>query len=242
MSTLLVLNTTRRDNGFEYFKDTIARMDAAGAAAIPKEDKLVYCDGPFEGDVPEGWTLQATPASLGTIPSLRDIVSRARMRGSDLAFFEDDIKLCKNAVTKIVDYVVPKDLAFVSFFDFYTAAGAKKGLEKRPFPEKGVIQSGVQAIKIPLSSLQLMWPDAEHAELILPHDGKSKQFGRLYALKYFFGILSPLKQFGMFLPHLVQHVGEVSAVNGVGMKRMLAEGKKRESANYAGDDADALKL
>jgi hypothetical protein len=234
MSTLLVVNTTKRENGFSYFNETIKRIDATGGAGLPKEDKLIYCDGPFEGVAPEGWTVRSTAESTGTLPGLEAVVKLARERQQDLAFFEDDIVLSKNAVKKIVEYEVPADLAFVSFFDFYTPAGAKAGLEERAVPDKGVIQSGVQAIKIPLRSLALMWPDKQHAEIVVSHEPGEKQFGRLFALRYYFKGL----RFGMLLPHIVQHIGEVTAVH---ITRARPAGD-RKSANYAGDECDAMAL
>lgn len=240
MTTLLVLNTTNRPQDVDYFTETVKRVDAAGASALPQEDKLIYSDGPFGRAVPKGWNLIETPESVGTLPSLEAIVKLTRNRGSDLVFLEDDIILVRNAITKMVSMAVPEKQAFLAFFDFYTPKGHKKGIESRQF-QPGPLQAGVQAVKIPLRSLKFMWPEGG-PELVMPPTRGKKSFGRLYALKFFFNQLSPYNEFGMYFPHLVQHVGEVSAVNGLRSQKMAAEGIARVSANFPGEDFDANTL
>ncbi len=235
MNTLLVLNTTKRPGDVDYFTDTLARVEAAGASAIAKENKLIYSDGPFGRETPAGWELIETPEATGTLPGLEAISKIARERNMDLLFLEDDITLTKNAITKMMGFEVPDDLGFVSFFDFYTAAGHANGIEKRGYEDQVPLQAGVQAIKFPRRSLDFLWGEGQPQSVL-----QGKKFGRLYVIKFYFWRHSPWKQFGMHFPHLVQHIGEVSAVNGTRSQMMAAAGEKRISNNFPGEDFDAL--
>lgn len=232
MSTILVISTTIRPEGADYFTDTIKVVsEQLGASEV---EKIVYSDGPFDKTLPEGWTLVKTEESVGTLPSLKAIANIAKEKKSDLLMLEDDLILAPDAVSKMLSYEVPDNLAFVSFFDFYTPAGHADGLEERGFETGKPLQSGVQAVKFPLRSLEYLW-NPKLPMLVTPvRKPGEKETGRLAALKYFFGQLSPTKKFGMHFPHLVQHVDGISAVNGIGAQKAAAEGRKRVSNNFAG--------
>ena len=225
------MNTTTRPAGADYFGATLAQLEAAGAKGLPADSKVIYSDGPFERPRPAGWRVIETPRAEGTRPVLKRACELARAAGRDLVFFEDDLQVAAGAVEQICAFEVPEELAFVSFFDSVTPPGAAAGLHVYDLRDPAPYW-GLQAVRIPARSLPHLWP-ARGPQLVMPRARQAgPQCSRDYAMKFFLRF-SPTPRYGVLFPHLVQHIGDVSAVNSRRAQEFAAEGRQRISHNYA---------
>jgi hypothetical protein len=232
--TVVAVTTTLRAGGVDYLPSTIEQIEAAGGDKLPVTDKLLYSDGPLVYR-PKGWTIMESKAAQGSRKAFWEVLQTVYTQNVDLVAFEDDVLACRNAVTAMVDFKVPLDLAFVSFFDNITPAGAPPGMKKYLF---GGAQDfwGAQAIKIPQRALKyLLFPTGD----VFPKPRDGRHQGRDVAMQLCFRD-SPLRRWGTWFPHFVQHIGDTSVVNSTRAVRAALEGKKRDSKNWAGPDFDAL--
>lgn len=234
MRTIVAVTTTLRA-GSDYLPATIEQLEEAGAKSLRTADKLLYSDGPLVHR-PAGWTIIESPAAQGSRAAFWEVLRMVyHQHDVDLVAFEDDLLACRNAVTAMINFEVPQDLAFVSFFDNITPAGAPPGMRRYVF---GGAQDfwGAQAIKIPHRSLKYL-VDAKESAFPKPREGRHQ--GRDVAMQLCF-MNSPLKQWGTWFPHFLQHVGDESVVNSTRALRIAAAGEKRDSKNWPGPGFDAL--
>lgn len=233
MRNVVAVTTTLRV-GVDYLPATIEQLEEAGAKALPVTDKLLYSDGPLVHR-PKGWTIVESKEAQGSRKAFWEVLQTVYPQNADLVAFEDDVLLSRNAVTAMIDFKVPLDLAFVSFFDNITPAGAPPGMVKYVF---GGAQDfwGAQAIKVPHRAMRyLLFPPGD----VFPKPREGRHQGRDVAMQLCF-MGSPLRRWGTWFPHWVQHIGDASVVNSTRAVRLAAEGKKRDSQNWAGPDFDAL--
>jgi hypothetical protein len=225
VGTILAITTTERV-GVDYLSETIRQIESTGGDLIPKEDKILYCDGPVSKK-PDVWTCVESPVAQGSRDAFWNCVRIAHERGADLLGFEDDILLCKNAITAMMQCQVPDDVAFLTFFDNVSEAGHPAGLHT--YPLDGELQFwGVQAVKIPYRSLEYLL--RTDMEVITPRT-KGRRSGRDYAIQQFLA-KCPWPVWGTVFPHWAQHVGDVSIVRSNRALRYEEQGLKRESKNW----------
>ena len=183
------------------------------------------------------------------------LLELARNAGGDVVALEDDLELCTNALTRMLTFPVPNDVAWVQFFSAWTFRDertksaeplrtwkAHAGLWRPPS-----LLQGCQAIKFPHRTLEQLvaWRHRdEHWQLYNESDvslGLAQQ--RL-------GMRGSCHQ-----PDLVQHVGDSSAVahgvldeagitDAAAAERGYADGSLggRRSETYPGKSFDAMRL
>lgn len=186
--------------------------------------------------VPPTWELLSlAPESQGTRPSLHKILNQAAEADVPfLLYFEDDVRACVHAIEAMIAIPVPESCGFLTF------CNQKQGYDDRPaihLRRADDLQNapghwGMQALKIPRRSLQYF-----ARNIRLPRLGR-------YGSDVFLGqslasAAAPTKHYGIVLPSLVRHVGELTTIRA--QLNEPFEGHRR-GLNYAGDDFDARKL
>jgi len=252
---LIVLTSPRRSG---YYEQTLALLDEAGGAALPR---MLFVDGPASPDsikahspwgppggqytrlAPPEWIVRScyTGESRGGIwggtkMAMVNVLRWAADVGvSDLYYFEDDVLTSKNAVRAMQAVNVPDDCAFLSFCDIKWLGGNDKTPAIRRFAGfdevDGTGHWGNQALKIPQATLQYL----RSSQLPLWHYRYGSDV--LLSIMVAHGP-SPWKSYGVVAPSLVQHVGLNSLVCPNGPQRGLG----REAANFIGEDVDALSV
>lgn len=238
----VLTHPARRD----YFAATMASVRAAGG---DEYSRTVFIDGqgslsPSDHDwyravAGPGWSFAATHPSgeaIGTKSSMLAVLHAAA--GSErLIYLEDDIVLCKNAISFVARYEMPLDVAFVSFCDIKNAA-PRPGLTVCPGYDYDAPMGqgghwGNQMLLIPGRSLRFLrdavalpdWGDARIASDIML--GISLATGP-----------APWRTYGIYSPSLAQHVGERSLVN----PNAVARGFGRDTLTFPGTAFDAMTL
>jgi hypothetical protein len=232
MRDALIAVTTTARPGVDYLPATIASLEANGA--LEARYRFIHSDGPLEGRERFGnWNVTFTENIVGSRRSFWNTIQLANNLGVELLGFEDDIAVCKNAVTKMLALEVPSELAWVSFFDNMVEEAQGPGIKICSLGER--LFWGVQAVKIPKWS----FPDLLKDGVDLSKIPEGYLGGRDYAMqKHMYDSNWPM--YGSFFPNLVQHVGDVSVLNGMRARMYDAMKKRRISYNYPGDDFDAL--
>jgi len=147
--------------------------------------------------------------------------------GSDLLFFEDDVRLSKNAARYAEHWLqVPGDLAWVSLYAPWGDSEVPWGLCK----VRAAGFNFCQALKIPNRTIQELVGEANTGEMensmLGGSDDVLREIGGRRKWSY-----------GVHFPGVVQHVGEQSAVC---TARTLS--RERVSKTWLGLDFDALIL
>lgn len=167
----------------------------------------------------------------GTMFTLRQGLSKA-LPGHDILWLEDDIKFCKNAVKAMVGATVPSTCGFLSFYDH------RHFRQKIESPTLGMVAMseglyGLQAVRFPARAIECLKLHDSNDHLTFPSDS-DLQVSTWLKTRY--------SHFAVCLPNLVQHIGHKSV-------RLRADGQPVDthdwngySANYAGDDFDAMTL
>jgi hypothetical protein len=209
----IILQTCPRPSGDDYFEATLrAILDTGGRGQF-----IQVCD-----DNPPSGYLAAFRKALATV-----------LPGHDVLWFQDDLALCKNAVSAMIDCPVPPQSAFVTFYEGHHF--------NRKDPRVGLIpiriRSGLwgnQALKFTaeaISFLKARWPVA-----IPPAYGDTDD--QMVAM-----VLSAhYPEYSVCLPNLVQHVGDLSTLVLRGKPRDWTRHPRMHSSNYPGDDFDASTL
>lgn len=220
-----VLTVPRRP---QYLEGTLRAIDAAGAAQFEGK-KTVYVDGPatgYEWIVPlTGWVIDSLHReSRGTRPSLWQILHRAALAGAPyLLHFEDDIRLCRNAIAAMAAIDVPPAFGFLSFFQQNAGMPDTPGFHGLP---PGRTWWGAQALKVPARSLHRFKKDVSAP----PENYRSGECDVW---------LGDHLRGGVLLPSIVRHIGEESAIPTQKGERATGH---RAGLQYAGDDFDAGSL
>lgn len=245
MIWVTVLTTPARP---QYLHDTLDRLDAAGAAAF---QRVVFFDGQIQGrrlfEISHpGWELlQCHPEGLplGSAAASFEAMEAAAILGADrLLYFEDDVVPCRNAVTAMARWPIPPDCGFVAFTDIRGLGTGRPSLVRAPggpWKKDGDGFWGSQAVAIPRASLDHIksFPthqrDSWRRSLWPFRNASDVQMGLLLA-----SASAPASLYGVVSPSLVNHIGDVSAVNpGWALGQPY-----RSPANFAGEEFDALSL
>jgi hypothetical protein len=144
--------------------------------------------------------------------------------GGDVVILEDDIALCGNAARRMLTFPVPPDLALVQFFspDFLPAARSFPGLWRPPAADF----TFTQAVKFPRRTIEKLvaWKDDPRFLQFASSDQAVALWLRTSGLR-----------FGVHAPELVQHVGEISAIQEQSLSWRIAK-------TWPGFDFDAMRL
>ncbi len=230
MTRAVVIVSTCPRAGVDYLPDTLAALDAAGAAAL---DRLVLSDGPR----PEGcrWPIiTRDPPAHSTRANLWQAFRAAlAMNAERLLYFEDDVYACRNAVARMAAVEIPRAVALVSFHDKKQILERRApGLHMVPAPDTdGRGFWGLQAVAIPRRALEYL----VQLDPFSIRTGNTRRNGDR-VLEDFLA-RSPWPAVAYHSPSLVRHTGEVSAAH---PDRFQAN--QHVPINYAGDEFDAGEL
>ena len=221
--------------GKDYLTDTLNSLERGGVREVDAA-RLVLFDGACSqhGLVRDfGWgSYLLGDSPQGNLRAFLGVFEIAQERDVDrLLFFEDDIVVCKNAVSKMLLIKVPEDCAFVSFFDMKELPyGAAAGMPKvSTMGTDGRGYWGSQAILWPRRTLDYM---LAHKDEIL--EGQNK-----HSSDCLFGhqlLHSPWPRYAIHVPNLVEHTGDISAIWSWTPKI------NRKATNFPGEGFDALSL
>ena len=232
MDYIAVLTTPRTPS---YLLDTLAHLDAAGAAKCMRE---VVCDGDVSTEMPLGWAkyiLGAKPH--GNLRAFFGVCKRAFERDADrLLYFEDDICLSQNAIQRMRQIGVPQDCAWTAFFDMKEIApGTPAGVYRvSPSGVDGQGWWGFQSVMIPRNVFTWL---LAHKKEILADAGTV-----VHCSDYFVGhalLRSPWPEVAVHVPSLVEHVGANTSSIWPGQGQYEVN---RTAKNFLGSQEDATAL
>jgi hypothetical protein len=160
--------------------------------------------------------------------------------GRDLVFCEDDYKFTKNAMPRIIKTEVLNDCGFVTWFD---------GLRcpRNDYPEKLVPTISVKPANGNIWCMGVQrhaWRFVEWMVERWPTNVHPKYMPHRWHPHFMDTILSrmledsPWPKYGVALPNLVEHIGEVSGYQGT--PDLSTRGPGLRANNYPGDSYDAL--
>lgn len=232
---LTVLTTPART---DYLLGTLASIHAAGGHRFTG-NRVVFVDGDPNAvpAVPRGWAkLRVGEGGRGTRRAMWKILNLAAIaRAPYLLYFEDDVRLCRNAIGAMAAVTVPPGVAFLSFLNQLEGVPARRGLHCRRAddPKIGHGYWGSQALKIPLRSLRHF--ERSHTEPL---------HGWGYASDVWLGeqlatSKTPEHYYGICSPSLVRHIGERTTIPSQAGQTLDGH---RAGLNYPGDDFDAATL
>ncbi len=227
MIWLSVLTTPRR---LTYLRDTLEAIDGAGGAGFTGR-RVVFVDGAVDKVRPllrPGWTVESLSAApRGTRKSMWEVLHRAAGAAVEaLLYFEDDVRLARNAITAMERATVPDEFGFLSFFQMNKGMPTAAGIYRYVKPSKDVSGFwGAQALKFPKRSLaKFAGPD--------PTPPRYQ-----HACDVWIGEqLVP----GIVLPSIVRHVGVASSIPSQFLHTITGAYIHRAGIAYAGDEADAI--
>lgn len=208
MQTAIIVPTCERPSGARYVDHTLRLLENAGAKGC--EHRVLLKDGPFDILPPPGWDLQEHPQKRGIRAMLWWAFEIASNLDVDqLLFCEDDIETAKNAVSYILrqspNFWSQDDLAFI---DFYDMNHARYPLEERLHKKRITDRYwGNQMMLFPKRTIE--WLLEHNPFAFLPDKSPSnadRVLGRLLGA-------SKWPTYGVHIPRLVRHIGEVSAAH-----------------------------
>lgn len=222
MTSVLILTCARRGlpDPWQYISELIAQLQAEDA---PVRHGIV-CDGAYSGPRPEGWTIfefdragaapEADPElSPGFTTHLRafrgnklpyfHLLDVGRKMGGEIVALEDDVILSRNAIRRMISFLVPRDLAWVQFFSprVLTGPDSYPGLWRPPLGSSLFLQ----ATKYPAWALESLcqWKETHPKSICFAESDTSLALAaKILSMKY-----------GVHSPDLVQHRGESSEAN-----------------------------
>jgi hypothetical protein len=238
--TIAVL-TCERSAG-NYLSDTLRQIEQHGGRHL---ERHVFVDGPPEvadgvrrklaaARGLRGWSVMSLGERLGSTEATRQVFIEVARRGTDLLFFEDDLLLCTNAVTRMLELDIPPAVSLVSFFDMKEVRpGSAQGLYRRsPIGRDRRGLWGNQCFRVPADVLLWLcernWRGTSHGASRMASD---VVLGELLAQH-------PTRpRIAYHIPCLVEHVGHGSACfPGLDLARW------RRATNFPGREFDALGL
>jgi hypothetical protein len=230
MTSLIVLTCPREgEKPFPYLQELAKQIDAEGITFEVVIDAS-ESDQPVETIVPATTGIRKFKRGDGALKGNKlpywTCIALAHSFGGDAIILEDDVELCGNAIRRMMTLPVPEDLALLQFFnpDLMPTEKTFPGLWRPP----AVDLQFTQAIKFPQRTIEklIVWRED-------PRFLQFTQSDRSLALAlHALGL-----RFGVHAPELVQHVGEISAVEEV---RQLANWKS--SKTWPGRGFDAMRL
>jgi hypothetical protein len=211
---IVVLTCAREPS---YAESTLRQIDESATGR-----RVLLVDG-VDVLPPAGWTAMyhprpcVPPQNKWTAWEAFKIADRV---GEDLCFFEDDLEFSKNAPSFIEDFVVPDDLAFVTFFSPWIDRTWPIGLW-RHHAHSYVM---AQALKFSRQSVRELAACKEEAMSIAPGGFDEALHHAAITRRWRYGIVNP---------GLVQHVGSTSMVGNGPLQGM------RVTKNFVGREFDA---
>lgn len=254
LKTLLAVRTTERSLGAYYLEETLSAIDREGGLNHPY--RMIFSDGPFP--LPEwppsqkllGWPAIRSRTRVGTRVSLWRLFSYVIEHGFDQALvFEDDAIVVRNAVSFMLDFEVPPEIGFVTFFDSYECEeGTPYGLYIRPtIATDGWGFRYSQCILIPVRTMRFLlnaYPDPteiivrtsedHHGIPVLQGIWRKGDKNRADNAIGFALAGSPWPRYAVFVPTLVRHIGVASSASPGPFD------KRKIERNIPGPDFDAL--
>lgn len=230
--TLLCVMTCRRPQGVSYLARTVSLLDAAGADLC--RHRLVISDGPAPEECT--WSIVEHAGPKGTRTNMWRAFDLAYAAGVErLIYIEDDALPCQGAIARILSLEVPADLAFLSFYDgSMISAGAPDGIHRvTTRGPDGTGFWGALAMYMPRRTI----------EYCLRHDpgGFAPHWGQIrMGSDSSLGLhlaAGPWPSYGIHVPTLFDHVGDVSAAHPGDTLR-----EHRVARNFRGQAFDALSL
>jgi hypothetical protein len=229
---LTVLTTPARP---EYLLGTLASIHAAGGHRFVG-NRVVFVDGDVNAApaVPGGWVkLTAGGGPRGSRRAMWKILNMAAVaRAPYLLYFEDDVRLCVNAIAAMSAAVVPRGIAFLTFLNQHEGVSARTGIHCRRAddPTVGHGYWGSQALKIPLRSLRPF--ERRHTEpknqwAYAADEWLGQQLATAGSAEHHYGIVQP---------SLVRHIGARTTIPS--QQGQTLDGH-RSGLGYPGDDFDA---
>jgi hypothetical protein len=206
-----------------YFPETARQI----VAQRPRWRCAVFSNDPTEVE-PPGWRVEVIPRESvnGNGHPYRKILVAAQDDEEGLILFEDDVQLSAGAVPYMEDFPVPADLSMVSFCQCLIRHASPWGLYRAP----GWSMRMTQCCKFSRAGIATVlagWSEEE---------SKSMNMGMSDAGIAFALGRSKLR-WGMHVPDLAAHVGEVSTLT-VG----LPVDANRRCNNFHGANFDAVVL
>ena len=181
------------------------------------------------------WEIVRLGENLGSTEAMRRLIVHSAAMGRDLLFFEDDLLLCRNAVSRIIAQRVPEDTGIVTFFDMKEVPpGTAPGLYRTPAEGKqGSGFWGAQCLKFPLETLiHLANKNWEEEGRIGSKMASDILIGRILTKH------PTRKNLAVHIPNLVEHIGHASAC----FPGLTLTPRWRRATNFLGRDFDALSL
>ena len=236
---IAVLTCERPDA--EYLKETLRQIDREGGSTC--ERRLYVDGGPTvvektarllrAGDF-GAWRLSSVGERVGSTEATRRVLADVAKLGADVLFFEDDLLLCRRAVTRMIQFAVPAQVSLLSFFDMKeVTAGSPFELHVRPaLGADGRGFWGNQCFRLPADVLLWLahqdWSSTIHWNARMASD---------IVLGELLNRNADRPHVAYHIPCLVEHVGSVSACFPT---RPL--GRSLQATNFPGADFDALSL
>jgi len=225
-----------------YVGETIRQIVKEGGARLPRR---IYLDGtmdfsdaltrrlrPYGGDE---WEVVRLGEGLGSSEAMRRLVVHSAQEGRTLLFFEDDLLLCKNAVSRMIAQHVPDDVGVVTFFDMKEVKpDSMPGLYRRPADgTDGRGFWGAQCLKFAPETLTWL---AQH-DWMAESRGDSRMASDILMGRVI--VKHPRRnRLAVHVPCLVEHVGQTSAC----FPGLSLLPHWRRATNFMGNSFDAMSL
>lgn len=222
---IVVRSSPRR--GAQYLDKTIEQIDVNGGRDWPH--KFIVSDGTI--NTRSKWPVMAYQGPSGCQKSFFRIIDAfAKCPGHEYVTYEDDVDSCQNATSRILTSKVPVDCAYVSFCDVkeYIKIGHNPGLYR--VPANGLQNNGFwgnQCVLLPPRTITYL-ANAGNPAKFWPKSNGDVALGRMIAS-------SPWPRYGLHVPSLVKHIGEISTWTDKGLLG-------RQTPNFPGIDFDAQSL
>ncbi len=243
MSGVWILTSPRAsDEPFAYFEHLAQQIDRESPTCerhvVVDAGEEVFAELVGNTGLEAPWQFHRYERPLGTfkggnkLPYFHLLELARAQAPMDAIVLEDDVELCANAITRMLTFPIPADVAWVQFFSAWTFCDKKLagGPDPRPWrPHPGLwrvpnLLQGCQAIKYPARTLVALddwrrrdpeWQKYQESDVSI---GLAQQ--RL-------GLRGACHS-----PDLVQHIGDVSVVShGMLDEAGIVDEQLREFAN-----------
>ncbi len=230
----LVVTTCPRPDGVSYLEGTLNQLNQAGADEMV--NKLVFSDGPLPHGIRErftSWNFFEYDGPSGTKKALWRVFKYFDGDPSDfrLLLIEDDVIACRNAINRMLMTEIPDGMAAVTFFDLReTDASTPWGIHRRKLKRKShQTLWGLQAVLFEGGAVRfLAKQDPESIDYLQSSIHQSDvALSELLAEGYH------RQHFGVHVPNLFEHCGDVSA---------WGNQKKHRSPFFPGVEFNALTI
>lgn len=237
--TLITVVTSKRPGDVDYLTQTLERIEACGGKNF---ERWLVCDGTYaERPSFPGWNVFRVPGGPhGTRTMMWTAFEIfAARRGERLLYLEDDLTLCRNAISYAADFEYPGDMGLVTFFDpRHLPGGASPGLYGHSLEHFWCSQ--FISMEKPVVKFLLQYDPCAYRQPDWAKDGRNSSDSVMgHLLRY--EEPSAWRRFGVHIPCLADHVGAASIVD-AGKPGVAILSRGRRASNYPGDLFDAADL